>query len=164
MMPNTPDPCQSHGLERNCSTISRFVAPIAFRTPISLVRSVHRNQHYVHDADSADEQPDAGDGYRDNSYTHQDGIELLDDTVCRRQIEISLFTRLDSPPVAQQTLDFIKSHVSLPGLRLDEQDMPVFPRHHLRKVACGMITKLSESPDINPPDLLFSVTPITVKG
>ena len=51
----------------NWPMICRRLAPRARRTPISLVRSSHRGQHDVHDADPADQQTDAGNGGEDDA-------------------------------------------------------------------------------------------------
>ena len=41
---------------RNWSWMAASVAPTATRTPISRVRSVHRNEHHVHDPNSSHDQ------------------------------------------------------------------------------------------------------------
>jgi len=52
--------------------MSRFVAPTARRTPISLRRRFHTHQHHVHDDDPADDH-----GYGAHQNEHSENAELM---------------------------------------------------------------------------------------
>ena len=72
-------------------------APMAFRTPISRVRSVTEASKHVHDADAADEQGDAGDG----AHEQLEDEDALRSPATSRCVDVS---HLDPPFPAAESL------------------------------------------------------------
>ena len=166
-----PRPLMVMASTRNWRRMSRSLAPMALRMPISRVRSVTGHQHDVHDADPADEERHGGDGRQQRC--HDLGGLLLGGDNIRQDadLEVVVLARLEAMALAEKLADLVAGLVherrvpdphghryDRTGVRpVDAEDLPLGRRKRDEDRVVLVLAHTTFWP-------FGSRTPITVKG